>query len=112
MMKQNRPNYVIGDIVTCSKRRGSHHLYKVVEVIKAQWTFWQGINGYCDPADVGKDYVNSVKLQSFFNLEVKLPTKPRKVGLTCDTYWVDKVEPQDFFEYITRLNQFLADTWP
>lgn len=105
------PLLKVGDIVTTTRRK-HNHLYRVLSVENAVWTAHDAQYGSCDHSDVGNAYTKVAYIQSVFNFELPRKAKVRKVGLSCSTWFISKVEPQDVADLIQNLNQFLADTWP
>jgi hypothetical protein len=109
-----RPKYDFkeGDIVTCTARRGEY-IYKVLAVEMKEWTAKDAQWKYCDPADVGTQYIDAVKIRSIYQFVLNPSTKKtRAKGLTTSPYYIQKVDPMKVQESVRDLEKTLIDMFP
>ena len=102
----------VGDIVLCDARR-QEYIFKVEKLIMETFTAQDAQWKYCDPADVGTEYVKQVKIKSVYQFVLNsTDRKRRSCGLTTYPDWCHKVDPNKIQESIRALDKFLAETFP
>jgi hypothetical protein len=107
----NQTTFQVGDIVTCIRRRQTL-IYRVKEIVMETWTQQQCNWQQCSQADVGTQYPRALKLNSVFDLVMKVPSKQRKTNFTAYLSQCTKVEPQHLIDLIQRMDKFVSETWP
>ena len=102
----------VGDIVLCHPRRGEY-IFRVEKLEMKTFTPQDATYGHCEPADVGTDYIDRVKIKSVYQF-VLIPStrKKRATGLTTYPDWCQKLDPNQVQESIRALDKFLMETFP